>query len=215
MVTARAVSAPAPISLSARLTSIPLLRPCRRASSMSAAAASGFPDSDEQIASTSGAIPGSTSRRPSRSGHRPAGSALASALWAATWVSLGVKSKTSTPDTSIRAASASPIRNSNQLRSATQSAEFSPNGVGALASRPLRSAMCSQREATGACVRRMTCSRKRPLAPPHGSAPRPIATGSSAPTKLGSRRATSGTSTGAGTSAAASSALVSESLSAT
>ena len=65
--------------------------------------------------------PGSTLRMPSSSGHSAGGSALASALCTATWTIFGVKRSVSTPATSIRAASASPIRSSSQARSATQS----------------------------------------------------------------------------------------------
>ena len=135
-----AVSAPAPTSLSARLTSIPPMRPRRRDWSISAAAAriAGHRRTDGIDQRSDARL---TSPRLLRSGHKAAGSAPAKALCAAIWVSFGVKSATSTSDTSILAASASPIRSSSHARSATQSAGWTPNGVGALARSALRRAI--------------------------------------------------------------------------
>ena len=133
---------------------------------------------------------------PSSSGHSAGGSALASALCTATCVIFGVKRSVSTPATSIRAASASPIRSSNQARSATQSTGFTSPGACAFARSASRSAICAQREAIGVAICRIRTERKTPLDAPHGASPRPSRTGSRLPTVHGSRRAHPGYSTG-------------------
>ena len=195
MVAARPPPA-APTSFWARPRSIPPMRPCRRASSSCAEAISASPASDAHIAVTSCEIRGSYFRMPVSSGHRAAASALASALWTATWVIFGVKWSVSSPLTSIRAASASPMRRSSHDRSATQSAGFTSRGARAFARSVSRSAMCAQREAIGVSIRRMRVERNTPLAPPQGSSPRPSAAGSSLPTTHGSRLAQPGYSIG-------------------
>ena len=96
-----------------------------------------------------------------RAGTAPAGSALASALCTPTWNILGVKRSTSTPATSIRAASASPIRSSSQARSAAQSTGLTSRGARA---RP--AAHCAARYAPSAtraaCPSAASASRGRP-----------------------------------------------------
>ncbi len=177
---------------------MPPIRPNRRAWSICAAALSGSPASDEHIASTSSRMRGSCRRIPSSIGHSAGGSALASALCTATWTILGVKRSVSTPATSIRAASASPIRNSSQARSATQSTGFTSRGDRTRASNASRSAICAQRDASGTSMRRISVERKAPLAARHGLSPRPWPAGSSIPTTQGSRLAQPGYSTGGG-----------------
>jgi len=92
-------------------------------------------------------------RIPSWSGHSAGGSALASALCRATCTIFGVKRSVSIPETSIRAASASPIRSSSQARLAVQSTGLMSRGARTFASSASRSAMCSQREASGVFIR--------------------------------------------------------------
>jgi len=195
MVTARAVSAPAPTTLSASARSMPATRPRRRAASISAAARSASPESEAQMADTSAETRGSSLPSDDSSGHIADGSLLASADCRATWLIFGVKRLLSTLAISSLAASASPIRSNSHARSAAQSAGSTSAGLYALANRALRRPMCAQREASGASIRRINISSDLPLAPPHGASPRPSPTGSSAPARLGSRLANFGYST--------------------
>ena len=123
-------------------------------------------------------------RWPARSGRRPA-------------TIFGVKRSVSTPATSIRAASASPMRSSSHARSATQSTGFTWRGARGLASNASRSAICAQREASGVSIRRIRVDRNAPLAPPQGIGAKPelLRDRGRRPTH-GSRRAQPGYSTG-------------------
>ena len=163
----------APTTFSASARSIPPIRPKRRALSIWAEAVSGSPASEAHIDCTNCRIAGSYLRIPLSSGHKAEASALASADWTATCTILGVKRSVSTPSTSIRAASASPMRRSSQERSATQSTGSTSRGARALASSASRSAICVQRDASGVSMRRIRVERNAPLEPPQGSSPSP------------------------------------------
>ena len=169
-----AVSAPAPTTFSASSRSIPPIRPRRRADSIWAAARL-------RLAGQRRAHRVDQRRRCALRPCRcppEAGTAPPDRRWPArsappTWNIFGVKRSTSTPDTIIRAASASPIRSSSQARSAAQSTGLMLRGAAASASKALRSAICAQRDAIGVSIRRIRVPRNAPLAPPHGCAPSP------------------------------------------
>ncbi len=143
---------------------------------------------------------------PFSSGHSAGGSALASALWTPTCTIFGVNRSVSTPATSIRAPSASPMRSSSQARSATQSAGWTSVGAGNCVSSALRTRICAQREAKGTSVRRIRADRNLPLARPQAPASNPVWDDGKGPTREGSRRANSGSSIGGGKSCSTSSA---------
>src|SRR6476620_4375318 len=143
-------------------------------------------------------MPASYLRIPSCIGHSAGGSAFASALCTATCTIFGVNLSVLTPATSIRPASASPIRSSSQARSAAQSTGLTSRGARTLASSASRSAICAQREANGVSIRRISVDRNVPLASPHGALPSPSWVGSSTPTVHTSRLAQPGYSIGGG-----------------
>jgi hypothetical protein len=170
--TARRLFVPAPTTFSASSRSTPRAWfRCRTRSTITLGMAVS-PESAAHIASASGHA-GSllVTSWCWVSGHSPAGSAVANATCAATAYILGVKRSTSTAWTSIRAASASPMRKSSQARSAIQSAGLTPAGVSSRETSARLSMIEAQREAIGASTRRISTERYRPCAVPNAPAP--------------------------------------------